>query len=132
MPILFLGLLDAANRIYHTEGMSGLYRGFWVSSAQVLSGAAYIGAYEQTRHMTAPYLQELPEIRSMVAGGVASVFGQTIIVPFDVVSQHLMMLGLSTNSTDKNKIVSLFYILQLISLKSIFYVITPRVVKKYT
>lgn len=103
----FLGLLDAANRIYHTEGMSGLYRGFWVSSAQVFSGAAYIGAYEQTRHMTAPYLQQWPEIRSMVAGGVASVFGQTIIVPFDVVSQHLMMLGLSTNNANKNKIVSL-------------------------
>lgn len=112
-----LGLLDAANRIYHTEGMSGLYRGFWVSSAQVLSGAAYIGAYEQTRHMTAPYLQQWPEIRSMVAGGVASVFGQTIIVPFDVVSQHLMMLGLSTSSIDKNKIVSLCYIPKLILCK---------------
>lgn len=87
--------------------MSGLYRGFWVSSAQVLSGAAYIGAYEQTRHMTAPYLQQWPEIRSMVAGGVASVFGQTIIVPFDVVSQHLMMLGLSTsNNADQKKFVS--------------------------
>lgn len=102
---MYKGLLDAANRIYHTEGMSGLYRGFWVSSAQVLSGAAYIGAYEQTRHITAPYLQQWPEIRSMVAGGVASVFGQTIIVPFDVVSQHLMMLGLSTSSTNKNKII---------------------------
>lgn len=101
-------MLDAANRIYRTEGISGLYRGFWVSSAQVLSGAAYIGAYEQTRYMTTPYLQEWPEIRSMVAGGVASVFGQTIIVPFDVVSQHLMMLGLSTSSKDKNKLVSYF------------------------
>lgn len=102
-------MLDAANRIYHTEGISGLYRGFWVSSAQVLSGAFYIGAYEQTRHLTAPYLQQYPEIRSMVAGGVASIFGQTIIVPFDVISQHLMMIGLSSNSTDKNKIVSLVY-----------------------
>lgn len=101
-------MLDAANRIYRTEGISGLYRGFWVSSAQVLSGAAYIGAYEQTRYMTAPYLHEWPEIRSMVAGGVASVFGQTIIVPFDVVSQHLMMLGLSTSIKDKNKLVSYF------------------------
>jgi len=106
--INFSGLFDAANRIYHVEGMSGLYRGFWVSSAQVFSGAAYIGAYEQTRYMTAPYLQQWPEIRSMVAGGVASIFGQTIIVPFDVVSQHLMMLGLSTSNTHKNNIVSQF------------------------
>lgn len=101
-------MFDAANRIYHTEGISGLYRGFWVSSVQVFSGAAYIGAYEQTRYLTAPYLQQWPEIRSMVAGGVASVFGQTIIVPFDVVSQHLMMLGLSTGGTRKNNIVSQF------------------------
>lgn len=108
LAINFSGLLDAANRIYHVEGMSGLYRGFWVSSAQVFSGAAYIGAYEQTRHMTAPYLQQWPEIRSLVAGGVASVFGQTIIVPFDVVSQHLMMLGLSTSGTHKNNTVSQF------------------------
>lgn len=92
--------------------MSGLYRGFWVSSAQVFSGAAYIGAYEQTRYLTSPYLQQWPEVRSMVAGGVASVFGQTIIVPFDVVSQHLMMLGLSNSGADKNKMVNLIYTLQ--------------------
>lgn len=104
------GLCDAAKRIYRTEGVSGLYRGFWVSSAQVFSGLVYIGAYEQTRHLTAPYLVQWPEIRSMVAGGVASVFGQTIIVPFDVVSQHLMMLGLSTTNKDHNKTVSFCFI----------------------
>ncbi|XP_050420807.1 solute carrier family 25 member 44 [Adelges cooleyi] len=102
---MYKGLLDAASRIYSTEGMSGLYRGFWVSSVQVFSGVAYIGAYEQTRHITGPYLQQWPEIRSLVAGGVASVFGQTIIVPFDVVSQHLMMLGLSNSKNNKDKFI---------------------------
>ncbi|XP_050544521.1 solute carrier family 25 member 44 [Daktulosphaira vitifoliae] len=102
---LYKGLFDAANRIYRSEGISGLYRGFWVSSVQVFSGVAYIGAYEQTRFMTAPYLKNLPEVRSLVAGGVASVCGQTIIVPFDVVSQHLMMLGLSNPKNSKDKII---------------------------
>jgi len=31
--------------------------------------------------------------RALVAGGCASLVGQTIIVPFDVLSQHLMMIG---------------------------------------
>lgn len=116
-------MLDAANRIYRTEGMSGLYRGFWVSSAQVFSGLVYIGAYEQTRFLTAPYLEQWPEVRSMVAGGVASVFGQTIIVPFDVVSQHLMMLGLSTNSKDKNKMVSFYIMINIFFSNKTFYCI---------
>lgn len=110
-------MADAFIRIYRAEGMSGLYRGFWVSSAQVVSGAAYIGAYEQTRFLTSPYLQQWPEVRSMVAGGVASVCGQTLIVPFDVVSQHLMMLGLSSSSADKNKTASLIHTQQLFLFK---------------
>lgn len=32
-------------------------------------------------------------LRALVAGGCASLVGQTIIVPFDVLSQHLMMIG---------------------------------------
>lgn len=30
-----------------------------------------------------------------MAGGAASLVGQTIIVPFDVISQHLMMMGVN-------------------------------------
>lgn len=33
------------------------------------------------------------KVRALVAGGMASLVGQTIIVPFDVISQHLMMMG---------------------------------------
>lgn len=34
-------------------------------------------------------------VRALVAGGAASLVGQTIIVPFDVLSQHLMMMGVN-------------------------------------
>lgn len=30
-----------------------------------------------------------------MAGGAASLVGQTILVPFDVLSQHLMMMGVN-------------------------------------
>ena len=32
-------------------------------------------------------------MRALAGGGCASLVGQTIIVPFDVISQHLMVLG---------------------------------------
>merc|ERR1719481_2352023 len=34
------------------------------------------------------------KIKALVGGSCASVVGQTVIVPFDVISQHLMVLGL--------------------------------------
>lgn len=48
------------------------------------------------------------KIRALVAGGLASVVGQTIIVPFDVVSQHLMMLGSQKVRTDVIYVVKTF------------------------
>ncbi|VVC98146.1 unnamed protein product [Leptidea sinapis] len=75
----YKGVSDAISKIYASEGMSGLYRGFWLSS-----------------------------MKSFVAGGCASLVGQTVIVPFDVLSQHLMVLGLVKGSPDgvKNKKVN--------------------------
>lgn len=34
----------------------------------------------------------------MSVGGCASVVGQTIIVPFDVISQHMMIVGMRQNN----------------------------------
>lgn len=52
----------------------------------------YISAYEGIRHNLKQRDVD-SRMRAFVAGGVASIVGQTIIVPFDVVSQHMMMLG---------------------------------------
>ena len=43
----------------------------------------------------------------LVGGASASLVGQTIIVPFDVISQHLMILGTVTNkvSTKRERVV---------------------------
>lgn len=45
-------------------------------------------------------------VRALVAGGAASMVGQTIIVPFDVLSQHLMMIGAHAKGDQVN--LSLF------------------------
>ncbi|KAK9509698.1 hypothetical protein O3M35_006954 [Rhynocoris fuscipes] len=99
---MYSGLFDAGTKIYRREGFSGLYRGFWVSSIQIFSGVCYIATYESSRHMLANYNMSTTA-RTLISGGVASLVGQTIIVPFDVISQHLMFLGLAgCKDTGKN------------------------------
>ncbi|KAJ2942239.1 hypothetical protein O0L34_g15786 [Tuta absoluta] len=89
----YSGVFDAITKIYRNEGVSGLYRGFWLSSFQIISGVFYITTYEGVRHELGRY-EISPRAKSFIAGGCASLVGQTIIVPFDVLSQHLMVLGL--------------------------------------
>ncbi|CAD7084908.1 unnamed protein product [Hermetia illucens] len=91
---LYKGMIDAGCKIYKAEGFSGLYRGFWISSFQIISGVFYISTYENVRHLLGQ-LHTGPRIKALVAGGCASLVGQTIIVPFDVISQHVMVLGMA-------------------------------------
>lgn len=90
---IYNGMVDAGVKIYKAEGVSGLYRGFWISSFQIVSGVFYISTYEGVRHI----LTNLgcgSRMKALVGGGCASLVGQTIIVPFDVISQHAMVLGM--------------------------------------
>ncbi|KAL3280869.1 hypothetical protein HHI36_004097 [Cryptolaemus montrouzieri] len=98
---IYTGMFDAYVKIYKGEGFSGLYRGFWLSSVQIVSGVFYISIYEDVRQLLAKEDFLNSRIRSFVAGAAASVVGQSIVVPFDVLSQHLMMMGLQTNVKDK-------------------------------
>jgi solute carrier family 25, member 44 len=87
------GMLDAFVKIYKKDGAKGLYRGFWVSSFQIVSGVFYISTYESTRY----FLTERGcnrNMKALISGGVASLANQTIIVPVDVISQHIMVLGM--------------------------------------
>nr|AEE62883.1 unknown [Dendroctonus ponderosae] len=89
---MYTGMLDAYGKIYRYEGVSGLYKGFWISSVQIVSGVFYISTYEGVRHLLSKKDID-SRLRALVAGGFASLVGQTIVVPFDVLSQHLMMIG---------------------------------------
>ncbi|XP_059140466.1 solute carrier family 25 member 44-like [Physella acuta] len=91
---VYRGTFDAFIQISRMEGASGLYRGFWLSCLQLFPSMAYISTYEGTRH----YLLETHgvtdnRIRSFVGGGLASITGQTLAVPIDIVTQHLMLMG---------------------------------------
>lgn len=98
-------MIDACRKIYKLEGITGLYRGFWISSIQIISGVFYVSTYEGVRHLLT---QDTPlgrvdsKVKALIAGGAASLVGQTIVVPFDVLSQHLMVLGI--NSTKHGRV----------------------------
>ncbi|KAM4553406.1 solute carrier family 25 member 44a isoform 1-T2 [Fundulus diaphanus] len=89
---LYTGTFDAFCKILRTEGMRGLYRGFMVNTFTLVSGQAYITTYELVRKYVSLYSPS-NTVKSVVAGGAASLVAQTITVPIDVVSQHLMMQG---------------------------------------
>ncbi|XP_046686254.1 solute carrier family 25 member 44 [Homalodisca vitripennis] len=101
---MYKGMIDAACKIYQSEGASGLYRGFWVSSVQIVSGVMYIATYEGVRHILTQH-NASASTKSLLGGGCASVVGQTVIVPFDILSQHLMVLGVAESKYNKNKAV---------------------------
>lgn len=95
---LYTGMFDAYGKIYKGEGFAGLYRGFWVSSIQIFSGVFYISTYEAVRQVL--FKQNLdPRVGAFLAGGAASMVGQTIVVPFDILSQHLMMIGIRSKGS---------------------------------
>ena len=88
--------------VLRSDGIRGLYRGF----GTVLFGAiparvVYLAALESTKSGLGTSLQRyttLPDpviasSASFVAGGAASMAGQLVIVPVDVVSQRLMIMN---------------------------------------
>ncbi|XP_014481716.1 PREDICTED: solute carrier family 25 member 44 isoform X3 [Dinoponera quadriceps] len=93
---MYNGMIDACRKIHKVEGVSGLYRGFWISSIQIISGVFYVSTYEGVRHLlTDTFAGHVDsKVKALIAGGAASLVGQTIVVPFDVLSQHLMVLGI--------------------------------------
>jgi len=77
------------------EGIRGLYKGFLVSSFGLLAGQCYITTLELVKTRTKNYNSA---VRGFLAGGLASLVGQTITVPVDVVSQKLMVQGQGENT----------------------------------
>ncbi|KAI2798118.1 hypothetical protein RDWZM_000026 [Blomia tropicalis] len=98
---MYKGTYDCFRSIVRNEGFSGLYKGFWVNTMQVVSGFGYIITYEKVRHILSKNDINDNRIRGLIAGGCGSLVSQTIICPFDVISQHLMLWGSKsrTNST---------------------------------
>ncbi|XP_048449746.1 solute carrier family 25 member 44-like [Rhincodon typus] len=89
---LYTGTFDAFAKIVRAEGISGLYRGFLVNTFTLVSGQCYVTTYELTRQYVSRY-SESNTVKSLIAGGSASLVAQSITVPIDILSQHLMVQG---------------------------------------
>lgn len=97
------GAFHAFRKIVGQEGFKGLYRGFMVNSIQVVSGCAYILTLEKMRDVcTTTFDIRDNALKGLIAGGLSSMVSQTINTPFDVVSQHLMLLNKQKSSFDPN------------------------------
>jgi len=96
---VYKGTYDAFQKIVKYEGVKGLYKGFWVNVFSVVSGTFYILTYENVRYILQTNDITNSKLRALIGGGCASLVGQTIIVPVDVISQHLMMMGPSTDKS---------------------------------
>ncbi|XP_063727787.1 solute carrier family 25 member 44-like [Symsagittifera roscoffensis] len=86
----YLNGRDAFRKILKSEGVSGLYRGFSVYMASAFSGCCYILTYEYSKHWVRS-AGGGRTAQNITAGALASLVGQTISVPVDILSQHMMM-----------------------------------------
>lgn len=91
---VYKGTWDAFYKIRKNEGVHGLYRGIGVSCLHTMPSLIYISVYESVRQeiSTKTSIQNT-KVRSLVAGGLASCASQFLVVPIDVVSQHVMLAG---------------------------------------
>jgi len=104
---LYDGTWDAFKKILKYEGASGLYKGFWINTFQIVSNVFYIGTYESVRHAMTKYGNvQNSKVKGLVGGGCASIVGQTIIVPFDIVSQHRMILGQVSGKSSHSSVIN--------------------------
>lgn len=100
---IYRGTFDAFVKIATREGVSGLYRGFWVSCLQLFPSMTYITTYEWMRHHLSEKFGIVDtRMLSFCSGGVASIIGQTLAVPLDIITQHLMLMGRLSEGNDCN------------------------------
>ena len=101
---LYLNLSDALKKIIKEEGRKGLYKGFWINNLTLFSQVWYIGAYEMARNNIFSDFNQ--KVRAFLAGGFASVIGQTTVLPIDIVTQHLQVHNLQSQQkmSSKNRV----------------------------
>ena len=89
---VYKGTWDALKTIYQLEGFKALYRSFYVYNLHVVPNVIYITTFEKCREYVSNYTHNT-YLRALIAGGVSSLISQTLVVPIDVVTQHMMLIG---------------------------------------
>jgi solute carrier family 25 protein 44 len=97
------GALATARSVLHHDGPRGLYKGFGtVLCGLIPARILYLGTLEASKSAVLASLLRHPDrisdtaaagVASFVAGGCGSLAGQLVVVPVDVVSQRLMLMG---------------------------------------
>lgn len=105
---LYSGTFQALRVIAKNEGAKGLYKGFHVNLLGLISGQVYITTYELVRNHLVGYSSEL---KGLIAGGIGTVVSQTVTVPVDIISQHLMMQGQRALREGQGRTTSDYYVL---------------------
>lgn len=83
---------DEKNHLYWPILALLYITGFWINSIQAISGITYIATYEKTRDLVTNYTDiSDSKAKAFLSGGISSAISQTLVIPFDVVSQHIMM-----------------------------------------
>lgn len=102
---VYKGTWDAIKCISRTEGVRGFYQGFGVYCLSIVPGLCYISTYENVRnYMNNNTSWNQGWMKSLVGGGIASVVGQTMVVPIDIVNQHIMLLNRSEKDNKASNI----------------------------
>ncbi|KAI6242200.1 hypothetical protein M3Y99_00261100 [Aphelenchoides fujianensis] len=105
---VYRGTTHAFSSIVRTEGVSALYRGFWVTLPQLSASFIYSSVYEKLRNVLTTHTSlHSDQMVSACAGGAASVCTQFIFVPTDIVAQYMMVHNQSTvfSGSTKNAVV---------------------------
>ena len=95
------GAFQTARMVVHHDGLPGLWKGFGtVVGGMIPARVIYLYSLEYTKGAGSNLMDSLhvPETMaagasSFVAGGLASLCSQLVVVPIDVISQRLMIQG---------------------------------------
>jgi solute carrier family 25 protein 44 len=96
------GAVATARTVVHHDGVRGLYKGFGTVLCGLIPGRMlYLGTLEASKSAVLAALQRhnlasdtaAAGVASFVGGGLGSLAGQLVVVPIDVVSQRLMLMG---------------------------------------
>lgn len=89
---IYKGTIDAFKKIVKTEGRLALYRGYWITLPQLSVSFMYSNVYERIRGvLSKEFGSHRSATISAVSGGIASLAGQLLFVPTDLIAQHMMV-----------------------------------------
>jgi solute carrier family 25 protein 44 len=89
----YRGTIHALLSIAKHEGFRGLYSGYLISTFQVFSGLVYTSTYEGIRHVLMQNRLTGSGFASFMGGLSASATALLLVVPSDIVSQHMMVFS---------------------------------------